>query len=196
MEPEAGAAVGARAAKLDGRQKVNGTELYGADAAPAGSLWLRTIRSPYPGPDGEEGEELVAFPAFQLDLALIHMNRADAAGNGQFLGPDIYFDDLFAMAADRTIMSCERIVPTENLLDEGSVHTLKIQRIFVDGVIEAPRGAHFTECPPDYERDEAFQREYAATAKDPEAWKAFRETYLEAPSHEAYLAAVDARGES
>ena len=75
-------------------------------------------------------------------------------------------------------------------------HTLKIQRIFVDGVIEAPRGAHFTECPPDYERDEAFQREYAATAKDPEAWKAFRETYLEAPSHEAYLAAVDARGES
>lgn len=154
---------------------------------------LRTVRSPYPGPDGSEGEELVAIPAFELDLALIHMNRADAAGNGQFLGPDIYFDDLFAMAADRTIMSCERIVPTENLLDEGSVHTLRIQRIFVDGVIEAPRGAHFTECPPDYERDEAFQREYAATAKDAEAWAAFRSTYLEAPSHEAYLAAVDAR---
>ncbi len=155
---------------------------------------LRTVRSPYPGPDGGDGEELVAIPAFQLDLALIHMNRADAGGNGQFLGPDLFFDDLFAMAADRTIMSCERIVPTEALLDEGSVHTLRIQRIFVDGVIEAPRGAHFTECPPDYERDESFQAEYAATAKDADAWAAFRTKYLEAPGHDAYLDAIDERG--
>ncbi len=154
---------------------------------------LRTVRSPYPGPDGADGEELVAIPAFQLDMAFIHMNRADAGGNGQFLGPDLFFDDLFAMAADRTIMSCEKVVPTENLLDEGSFHTLRIQRIFVDGVVEAPRGAHFTECPPDYERDEDFQKLYASTAKDPEAWEAFRTTFLEAPSHDDYLKAVDAR---
>ena len=157
---------------------------------------LRTVVSPYP-PDGGEGddpgEELVAIPALRLDAALIHMNRADASGNGQFLGPDLYFDDLFAKAAARTFMSCERIVPTEDLLDEGTFHTLKIPRLFVDGVVEAPRGAHFTECPPDYGRDEAFQREYAATARDPEAWAAFRERYVDAPSHEAYLAAVDAR---
>ena len=114
---------------------------------------LRTVTSPY-----DDGEELVAIPAFKLDAALIHMNRADAAGNGQFLGPDLYFDDLFAMAADRTYLSTEKIVSTENLLDEGPVHTLRIQRIFTDGVVEAPQGAHFTECPPDYGRDEAFQR--------------------------------------
>lgn len=155
---------------------------------------LRTIRSPYRSPDGTEGEELVAIPAFTLDLALIHMNRADASGNGQFLGPDLYFDDLFAMAATRTIMSCERIVATESFLEEGPVHTLRIPRIFVDGVVEAHMGAHFTECPPDYGRDEAFQSEYAATAKDPEAWLSFRRTYLDAPSHEAYLDAVRDRG--
>ena len=147
---------------------------------------LRTVQSPY-----DDAEELVAIPAFQLDASLIHMNRADAAGNGQFLGPDLYFDDLFAKAADKTYMSCERIVPTEDLRDHGTFHTLKIPRLFVDGVVEAPRGAHFTECPPDYERDEAFQRRYAATARDPEAWDAFRARYLEAPSHQAYLAAVD-----
>jgi len=150
---------------------------------------LRTVQSPY-----DDAEELVAIPAFQLDASLIHMNRADAAGNGQFLGPDLYFDDLFAKAADKTYMSCERIVPTEDLLDHGTFHTLKIPRLFVDGVVEAPRGAHFTECPPDYERDEAFQRRYAATARDPEAWDAFRARYLEAPSHQAYLAAVDEEG--
>jgi glutaconate CoA-transferase subunit A len=151
---------------------------------------LKTVRSPYPGPDGGPGEELVAIPAFTLDLALIHMNRADAGGNGQFLGPDLFFDDLFAMAARRTIMSCERVVPTETFLDEGPVHTLRIPRIFVDGVVEVPRGAHFTECPPDYGRDEAFQRAYA-TATGPEEWAAFRQRYLDAPSHAAYLAAVD-----
>jgi glutaconate CoA-transferase subunit A len=136
--------------------------------------WLRTVRSPY-----ADGEELLAMPALALDAALIHMNRADARGNGQFLGPDLYFDDLFCLAARRRFMSCEKIVATEDLRKEGSLHTLRINRTMVDGVIEAPGGAHFTECPPDYGRDEAFQREYAATAKDPAAWDAFRLRYLD-----------------
>jgi glutaconate CoA-transferase subunit A len=49
----------------------------------------------------------------------------------------------------------------------------------VDGVVEAPGGAHFTSCAPDYGRDEAFQRAYAASATSPEAWRAFRAEYLE-----------------
>lgn len=149
---------------------------------------LKTIQSPY-----EDGETLVAMPALKLDVALIHMNRADAQGNGQFLGPDLYFDDLFAMAADKCFMSCERVVPTEELLKEGSIHTLKINRMMTHGVVEAPMGAHFTSCEPDYNRDEAFQKEYAATAKDPEAWKAFQEKYLNLESHDAYRQAVEAR---
>jgi len=48
---------------------------------------LRTVRSPYADPFGL-GEELVAMPALRLDAALVHMNRADAAGNGQYLGPN------------------------------------------------------------------------------------------------------------
>ena len=153
---------------------------------------LRTVASPYPAADGVM-EEFVAMPALRLDVSLIHMNRADKGGNGQFLGPDLYFDDLFTKAADRTFMSCEKVVPTESLLDEGTFHTLKIPRLFVDGVVEAPRGAHFTECPPDYERDEAFQREYAATARDPEAWAAFADRFVNAPSHAEYLKRVDER---
>ncbi len=44
--PAAGAAVGARIAKLDGIAKLSGTERYGADTAPADALWLRAVRSP------------------------------------------------------------------------------------------------------------------------------------------------------
>src|SRR4051794_40525564 len=66
---------------------------------------IRTVTSPY-----DDGEELAAMPALKLDLALIHQNRADASGNAQFLGPDLYFDDLMVQAADRSFVSCERIV--------------------------------------------------------------------------------------
>ena len=77
---------------------------------------LRTVRSPY-----DDGEELVAMPALTLDVALIHMNRADVRGNGQFLGPDPYFDDLFCMAAKRRFMTCEKIVrDATTSLKEGS----------------------------------------------------------------------------
>ncbi len=140
---------------------------------------LKTVTSPYPGPDGGEPEELLAVPALQLDVALIHMNRADRGGNGQFLNSDLYMDDLMAMAADRTFMSCERIIPTEDFPQHGSLHTQRISRLMTTGVIERAGAAHFTECPPDYARDEAFQKEYAATAKSDEAWDEFKAKYLD-----------------
>jgi glutaconate CoA-transferase subunit A len=149
---------------------------------------IKKVKSPY-----ADGEELVAMPAIHLDAALIHMNRADVRGNGQFLGPDPYFDDLFCMAAKRRFMSCEKIVDTADLAKGGSVHTLKINRTMVDGVIETPNGAHFTECPPDYGRDEKFQKEYALTAKDPAAWESFAKRYLACESEAAYQEAVKTR---
>jgi glutaconate CoA-transferase subunit A len=144
---------------------------------------LRTIRSPYAG-----GEELVAMPALRLDVALIHLNRADAGGNGQYLGPDPYFDDLYCLAAERAFMSCERIVPTASLLDAGPPQSLLVNRAMVHGVAETPGGAHFTSCVPDYERDEAFQAHYAAAAADPAAWQRFHAGFLagdEASYHKA-----------
>lgn len=137
---------------------------------------LRTVTSPY-----DDGEELLAVPALNLDAAFVHLNRADARGNAQFLGPDLYFDDLFlgAAAKGRRFVSVEKVIPTEDLLKEGTFHTLKINRSMVDGVIEAPNGAHFTNCQPDYERDEKFQKAYADAAKDPDVWKAFEQRFLQ-----------------
>jgi CO/xanthine dehydrogenase Mo-binding subunit/aerobic-type carbon monoxide dehydrogenase small subunit (CoxS/CutS family) len=45
--PDSGAAVGARIRRLDGRRKVDGTEMFGADEFPANGLLLRAIRSPH-----------------------------------------------------------------------------------------------------------------------------------------------------
>ena len=167
-------------AALDRYAGVSNTNTHLRAAAGLGSDVLsvnpeiKTVRSPY-----ADGEELVAMPALALDVAFVHMNRADVTGNAQYLGPDFYFDDLYLMAAKRRFVTCEKIVDTKDFLSEGTLHTLRINRTMVDGVIEAPGGAHFTECPPDYGRDEKLQSAYAKTAKDPEAWEAFKADYLD-----------------
>ncbi|MDW6065248.1 CoA-transferase [Streptomyces sp. FXJ1.4098] len=147
---------------------------------------LRTVTSPY-----EDGEELVAVPALRLDAALVHLNRADAYGNGQYLGPDPYFDDLFCDAAETAYVSCERVVGSAEFADAGGPQTLLVKRHAVTGVIETPNGAHFTSCAPDYGRDEAFQRAYAKAAADPGAWREFTERFLSG-DEDAYQTAVAA----
>ncbi|MGW2006018.1 CoA transferase subunit A [Streptomyces sp. G7(2002)] len=126
---------------------------------------LRTVTSPY-----EDGETFVAVPALRMDAALVHLNRADRLGNGQYLGPDPYFDDLFCEAADQAYLSCERLVDD---FATAVPQTLLVNRHSVTGVVEAPHGAHFTSCVPDYGRDEAFQKLYATTP-----WPEFAERFL------------------
>ncbi|OXM64613.1 MULTISPECIES: CoA transferase subunit A [Amycolatopsis] len=144
---------------------------------------LRTVRSPY-----ADGEELVAVPAQDLDVALVHLNRADARGNAQYLGPDPYFDDLFCLAAKKRFVSVEKVVDTAELA--GPVQSLLLNRGSVDGVVEAPRGAHFTTAVPDYDRDERFQKHYVACAKDLDAWPGFVDRFLSGDERQ-YLSEVD-----
>jgi glutaconate CoA-transferase subunit A len=120
---------------------------------------LQTVRSPY-----DDGEELVAMPALNLDVAFVHLNRADMHGNACYLGPDPYFDDLFCLAAAHRVVSCERIVSTAELAAAAPPQALLLNRMMVDAVVEAPGGAGFTSCVPDYGRDEAAQRAYVEAA--------------------------------
>ncbi|MFE6163012.1 CoA transferase subunit A [Streptomyces sp. NPDC056486] len=145
---------------------------------------LRTVTSPY-----EDGEELVAVPALRMDAALVHLNRADRLGNAQYLGPDPYFDDLFCEAADTAYVSCERIVESSELTERTAPQTMLISRHAVTGVTETPKGAHFTSCVPDYDRDEPFQKAYATAASDPDAWKKFEDRFLTGTEQD-YQAAV------
>jgi Coenzyme A transferase len=147
---------------------------------------LRTVTSPYGG-----GEELVAMPALELDAAFVHANRADTHGNAMMLGPDPFFDDLFLGAARRRFVTAERVVDVGRLPDEGPMQAIVVSRLQTDAVAEAPMGAHFTSCEPDYGRDEVFQRAYAKAAADVDggAWAAFVRTHLDVDEGE-YQASV------
>ena|SRR5579872_1351618 len=151
---------------------------------------LRTVTSPYPpagrasngGADADAdapGETLVAMPALTLDVAFVHLNRADTNGNGQVLGPDPFFDELFLAAAARRFVTAERVVEPGGLLDEGPIQTVTVSRLFTDAVAEVPGGAHFTSCAPDYGRDEVFQRQYVKASADRDEWAAFRARYVD-----------------
>jgi aldehyde oxidoreductase len=95
--PPVGAAVGFRAAKTDGRQKVTGEERYGADAWPEGALWLRAIRSPHPRARFTIGD---LGPLFARHPGLVDVVTArDVPVNGFGIFPDV--KDQPVLAADR-----------------------------------------------------------------------------------------------
>lgn len=148
---------------------------------------LRTVKSPYPTDGGYE--ELIAMPAINLDAALVHMNVGDEQGNAAYTGIDPYFDDLYLMAAQKRLLSIERVVTTEELMKSVPLQALLVNRMMADAVVEAPYGAHFTTAEPDYQRDEKFQRHYAEAAGSDETWQQFVHTYLSG-SEADYQAAV------
>ncbi|BBY19329.1 cholesterol ring-cleaving hydrolase subunit IpdA [Mycolicibacterium litorale] len=160
---------------------------------------LKTVRSPYPtrsipgslrsSPPEDGYEELIAMPALNLDVALVHLNLGDAQGNAAYTGIDPYFDDLFLMSARKRLLSVERVVSTEELVKAVPPQALLVNRMMVDSVVEAPGGAHFTTAEPDYRRDEKFQRHYAEAAASDDTWAEFVNTYLSG-GEDDYQAAV------
>ena len=85
--PAAGAAIGARAPKVDGVAKLTGEERYGADGIPADALWLRVVRSPHHHACFELGD-LSAFTAAHPGILRVLCAR-DVPSNGFGIYPHI-----------------------------------------------------------------------------------------------------------
>jgi glutaconate CoA-transferase subunit A len=149
---------------------------------------FRMVTSPY-----DDGEELLAMPAIKLDAALLHVHRADAAGNVLVLSPDPFFDELMARAADRVFVTTEQLVATAALDLPAQFRFNPFERSLVTGVIEAPFGAHPTGASPDYGIDLPHIRAYAAGG-DAGAWAQYRGQYVDLPDHESYIEAAGGAG--
>jgi glutaconate CoA-transferase, subunit A len=120
------------------------------------------------------GERLVLVPALNPDVALIHVQRCDIYGNAQIDG--LPFMDLdLAMAANRVILSTERIVSNDQIRRRPDL--TKIPFFAVDAVVEVPFASAPHECFGVYEPCFGHLDHYAASLKpDAEAGIA---TYLE-----------------
>ena len=149
---------------------------------------FKTVRSPY-----ADGETLLAMPALKLDAALLHVDVADRRGNTQIHGPDPYFDDLFARAAERCYVSCEELTDRLDLTHENGVRFNFFERSRVTAVIHAPYGAHPTSCAPRYGWDMDHFKRYAAGAGEERGWQKYADEFL-ASDERAYLGKVGGAG--
>ncbi len=113
------------------------------------------------------GEKLLLVPALNPDVALIHVQRCDPYGNAQMDGLP-FMDADIAMAANRVILTTERIV-SNNQIRRAPDRT-RIPFITVDAVVEAPYGCAPHECYGVYEPFLPNLDAYAAQiSRDPEA---------------------------
>ena len=126
------------------------------------------------------GEKLVLVPALNPDFALIHVQRCDAYGNAQIDGLPFLDVDL-AMAANRVILTAERIVSNDQI--RRAPDQTKIPFMAVEAVVEAPFGSAPHECYGLYEPLFAHLDAYAAEIRrDPEeAAQAYLERYFYSP---------------
>lgn len=128
---------------------------------------FRTVTSPY-----DDGEVLLAMPAIPLDVALLHATRADRMGNTTTEGPDPFFDEHFARAAERCFVSADEVVDVLRL-DPASAKDNRYERCFVTGVIETRFGAHPTTNPPRHGWDFKALKAYAAAADVEDGWATY-----------------------
>jgi len=126
------------------------------------------------------GDKLLLVPALNPDVALIHVQRCDAYGNAQIDGLQFLDIDL-AMAANRVILTTERIVSNDQIR-RAPDHT-KIPFFAVEAVVEVPFGSAPHECSNVYEPFFEHMNYYAPLVNgDPVAGMAeYLERYVRAP---------------
>ena len=130
---------------------------------------IRTIECPY------TGTTLVAVPAISADVAFLHVNKASISGYGKIAG-DAWLDRIMARAAKKTIISSEQVVSLAELKKDHP--TIKLSRLWVDGVLEIPYGAHPTNCFPDYGVDRVKLDEYTRASATSDSANAYLDKYI------------------
>lgn len=146
---------------------------------------LVLVDSPY-----DDAKQWLAMPALNLDVSLVHVDRADQRGVCQIKGPDHYMDDLFIRAAASTIVTCDELVDTEyfhqNPEESRSVFW---ERSATSHVVLSEFGAHPSSCNPKYGIDVGHFKHYNASVKEEDGWQRYFDDYV-AVGEKAYLEKV------
>lgn len=142
-----------------------------------------------PFDDPINGEPYLAAPALHPDWAVIHVAQADVYGNGQHGGAR-FGDRLLARAAERVIITTERLVPNAEIRKNPFSTSIP----YADVVVEAPFGAHPYASHGHYVEDQEAIRDYVQASiayrkGDMSTWRRYLERYVAGPSdHSEYLA--------
>lgn len=147
----------------------------------------RTVTCPF------TGQKYCALPALYPDVAIIHVHNADTYGNCQITDGILVSDPFVARCAKRVIISCERLIPHEEI--RANPRTTIIPYYCVDAVIEQPYGSHPGNMPGEYWFDEDFFKLYLDSVKTEEGTRQFYKDYVyDIRSFEEYLEKIGGVG--
>ena len=134
------------------------------------------------------GIQVALLPALVLDVALIHVHRADKYGNCQIDGISGFALEM-SRACKRLIVSAEEIVPTEEIRKYPD--RTAIPYYLVDAVVHAPYGSHPGEMAYLYGRDEPGIQEWVEMSKTADGANAYLDKYVYGlNTHDDYLALI------
>jgi glutaconate CoA-transferase subunit A len=139
-----------------------GTDTFAHSAA-------RAITCPF------TGERLAAIPALYPDVAAIHVHEADRFGNSRIQGTSVADIDL-ARAAKRLIITCERLVPEDEIRRDPT--RTAIPFFCVDAVCEVPYGSYPGNMPYEYFSDEEHLKAWMEAEVEVERYKAWLTKYV------------------
>lgn len=133
----------------------------------------------------KKGEKVVALPVPQIDVSIIHVQKASFDGTSIILGDEFHDVDI-AVAGKKTIVTCEELVSDEEIRKDPTLTS--IPGFCVDAVVHVPYGAHPSQCYGYYDYDAALMKEYDVASKTDEAFDAYMKKWVfDLPDHDAYL---------
>jgi glutaconate CoA-transferase, subunit A len=109
------------------------------------------------------GEELMAVPALNPDVAIIHAQQADRRGNVALWG-------ITGIQKEAVLAARRAIVTVEEVVDSFGPRPFQIvlPAVAVDAVVIVPHGAHPSYADGYYDRDNAFYEAWDEIARDRE----------------------------
>lgn len=120
------------------------------------------------------GEQLAAIPALRPDVAIIHAQRADRAGN-------VLIEGIVGVQKEAVLAARRAVVTVEEIVDElrpASPNSVVLPGWTVDAIVEAPGGARPSYAHGYYARDNAFYAAWDAIARDRETFLTWMEEHV------------------
>jgi glutaconate CoA-transferase, subunit A len=153
-----------------------GSDLFATNSS------LKTVACPF------TGEQLTAVAALVPDVAILHVQRADAEGHAHLWG-NFGVAREAALAGRHVIICAEEIVPPEVI--ERDPNRVVTPGFRVSAVVHAPWGAHPSPVPGHYNRDHETFLSYSRTSRTPEAFAAWQERWVDGVrNRDEYLALI------
>jgi glutaconate CoA-transferase subunit A len=126
-------------------------------------------------PDPYGGKDVIVVPALNPEVAIVHVQRADAQGNAHLWGI-IGEQKEAAFAARKVILTAEEIVD-ESVIRSDPNRTM-IPGIIVDAVCHVPYCSHPSYAQGYYDRDNQFYMDWDKISESPEAVKSWLDEWV------------------